>query len=166
LDFGTGSGCIAIALAAKCSSVRVVALDQSEAALAVARLNAGRNHVNERIEFIPSDGFRRLGTGSRFDLIVSNPPYIPSSEIATLQAEVRDFDPRAALDGGPDGLDFYRQLAAEGIAFLKPEGRIMVEFGDGQEDSVTSFFEAQSWIVEAIREDYTKRPRILIARCS
>lgn len=164
LDFGTGSGCIAIALAAKCPAAKVVALDASAEALVVARQNAERNRVADRIEFRHGDGFAALTAGSRFDLIISNPPYISSAEIATLQPEVRDFDPHPALDGGADGLVFYRRLAAEASTFLKSEGKIMLEFGDGQAADVKQTFEAQSWIVEAIREDYTKRPRILIAR--
>lgn len=164
LDFGTGSGCIAIALAAKCPSAKVVALDASAEALVVARQNAERNRVADRIEFRHGDGFAALTAGSRFDLIISNPPYISSAEIATLQPEVRDFDPPTALDGGADGLVFYRRLAAEASTVLKSEGKIMLEFGDGQAADVKQTFEAQSWIVEAIREDYTKRPRILIAR--
>jgi release factor glutamine methyltransferase len=99
-------------------------------------------------------------------LIISNPPYIPSAEIATLQPEVRDFDPRAALDGGPDGLDFYRKLAAEAKPFLKPDGKIVLEFGDGQAEGVRNIFETQKWIVEAVKEDYSHRARILIARLS
>lgn len=101
-----------------------------------------------------------------FDLVISNPPYIPSAEITTLQPEVRDFDPRAALDGGADGLDFYRKLAAEAGPFLKPDGKIMLEFGDGQEEAVKSIFETQKWIVEAVKEDYSQRARILIAKSS
>jgi release factor glutamine methyltransferase len=99
-----------------------------------------------------------------FDLISSNPPYIPSAEIATLQPEVRDFDPRSALDGGADGLDFYRRLAVEGKPFLKPGGKIMLEFGDGQADALQTMFAAEKWIVEAVKEDYSHRQRILIAR--
>jgi release factor glutamine methyltransferase len=101
-----------------------------------------------------------------FDLIISNPPYIPSAEIATLQSEVRDFDPRGALDGGADGLDFYRKLAVEAKPFLKPGGKIMLEFGDGQADAVRTIFEAEKWIVEAVKEDYSHRARILIAKSS
>ena len=78
--------------------------------------------------------------------------------------EVRDFDPRAALDGGADGLDFYRRLAVEAKAFLKPDGKIMLEFGDGQADAIKNLFESEKWIVEAVREDYSHRARILIAR--
>jgi len=185
LDFGTGSGCIAIALAAKCPSAKIMATDVSPDALVLAAKNAARNNVAERIEFVQGDGFaalqnvgqasclspsekKKLETGGtpvlHFDLIISNPPYVPSAEIATLQPEVRDFDPRAALDGGADGLDFYRKLAAEAKPFLKTDGKIMLEFGDGQADAIRTIFEAEKWIVEAVREDYSHRARILIAR--
>jgi release factor glutamine methyltransferase len=164
LDFGTGSGCIAIALAAKCPSVRIVALDVSAEALALAQQNALHNGINGRVEFRAGDGFDALKVAEQFDLIISNPPYIPSGEIASLQQEVRDFDPRGALDGGADGLDFYRRLATETGARLKPGGKIMLEFGDGQADALKTIFESQMWIVETVREDYSQRQRILIAR--
>jgi release factor glutamine methyltransferase len=189
LDFGTGTGCIAIALAAKCPSAKVVATDISPDALVLAKQNAGRHNAAERIEFLQSDGFAAFQSEGRvtrvpnseietkirdscnsslrkmdFDLIISNPPYIPSAEIATLQPEVRDFDPRGALDGGADGLDFYRKLAMESKPFLKPDGKIMLEFGDGQADAIRKIFETEKWIVEAVKEDYSRRARILIAR--
>jgi release factor glutamine methyltransferase len=185
LDFGTGTGCIAIALAVKCPSAKVVAADVSVEALALAKENATRNNVADRIEFVQGNGFaalqnvgqasclspsekKKLETGGtpvlHFDLIISNPPYIPSAEIATLQPEVRDFDPRAALDGGADGLDFYRKLAMEAKPFLKPGGKIMLEFGDGQTDTIRNIFETEKWIVEAVKEDYSHRQRILIAK--
>ena len=163
LDFGTGTGCIAIALAAKCPAAKIIATDISSEALALARENAARNNAAERIEFLPGNGFASLPGGMRFDLIVSNPPYIPSGEIAALQPEVRDFDPRVALDGGADGLDFYRKLATEARPFLKPTGKIMLEFGDGQADAIGKIFETEKWVVEAVREDYSHRQRILIA---
>jgi len=188
LDFGTGTGCIAIALAAKCPSVKIIATDVSPDALALAKQNAGRHNAAERIEFVQSDGFAALkdrwgerprepgenaiADGSpgvsphQFDLIISNPPYIPSVEIATLQSEVRDFDPRAALDGGADGLDFYRKLAMEAKPFLKPGGKIMLEFGAGQAEAIGKIFEAEKWIVEAVKEDYSQRERFLIAKSS
>jgi release factor glutamine methyltransferase len=165
LDFGTGSGCIAIALAAKCPAAKIIALDISPEALDIARQNAAKNNVAERIEFLQGDGFAALPKETQFDLIISNPPYIPSAEIAALEPEVRDYDPRGALDGGADGLDFYRRFASEARKFLKAEGKIMLEFGDGQGDSIRKIFEEQKWIVEAIREDYTQRQRILIAQC-
>jgi release factor glutamine methyltransferase len=186
LDFCTGSGCIAIALAAKCPNVRIVATDISAAALALAKENAARNNVAERIEFLQGDGFAALkdGWGERprepgladgqngspgvsphqFDLFVSNPPYIPSAEIQTLEAEVRDFDPHDALDGGADGLEFYRLIASQAKSFLKPGGKAMVEFGDGQAGALQKIFEMEKWIVEAVKEDYSHRARILIAR--
>jgi len=163
LDFGTGTGCIAIALAAKCPNAKIVATDISEEALSLAKENAARNNVAGRIEFLQSDGFAGLSTGSRFDLIVSNPPYIPSAEIETLQAEVRDFDPRSALDGGADGLDFYRTLAIEARPFLNADGKILLEFGDGQAEAIRRIFEDEKWIVEAVKDDYSRRARILIA---
>ena len=116
LDFGTGSGCLAIALACKCPAAEVYAIDISPEALALARQNAARHGVAERIRFLQGDGFAAVPEGARFDLIISNPPYIPSGEIASLQPEVRDYDPRRALDGGADGLDYGRRLAAEARA--------------------------------------------------
>ncbi len=164
LDFGTGSGCIAIALAVKCPRARVLGVDASAEALALAQQNAERNGAAERIQFAHGNGFAAVPSGQRFDLIISNPPYIASAEIATLSPEVRDFDPHAALDGGDDGLDFYRLLAARAADFLAPAGKLMVEFGDGQADALKKIFEMQMWIVEAVRADYTQRPRLLIAR--
>ena len=164
LDFGTGSGCLAIALATKSPQARITALDLSPGALALAKQNAATNKVAERIEFRQSDGFAALPEKTQFDLIVSNPPYIASAEITTLQPEVRDHDPRLALDGGADGLDFYRRLAADAPAFLKPDGKLMVEFGDGQADSLQQIFTAQKWVVEAVQADYSHRARTLIVR--
>jgi release factor glutamine methyltransferase len=164
LDFGTGTGCIAIALASECPDAKIVATDLSTYALALAKENAARNQVAERIEFLPGDGFTALPARTPFDLIISNPPYIPSAEIATLPPEVRDFDPHAALDGGADGLDFYRKISTEAERFLKPDGKIMVEFGDGQADAIKRIFEGEKWIVEAVKDDYSQRARILIAR--
>jgi release factor glutamine methyltransferase len=164
LDFGTGSGCLAIALASKCPAVEVYAIDISPEALALARQNAARHGVAERIRFLQGDGFAAAPEGAQFDLIISNPPYIPSGEIALLQAEVRDYDPHRALDGGVDGLDYGRRLAVECASFLKPHGRVMLEFGDGQAEGLREIFQQQLWIVEAVEEDYSHRPRIMVAR--
>ena len=191
LDFGTGTGCIAIALAVKCPTAIITATDVSPDALVLARENAARHNVAERIEFLQGDGFVALTSEGRvsrvpesnaamgigdsqssslrrmgFDLIISNPPYISSAEIATLQPEVRDFDPRGALDGGADGLDFYRLIASQAAAFLKPGGKVMLEFGDGQAEAIRHIFENEKWIVEAVKEDYSQRARILVARAS
>jgi release factor glutamine methyltransferase len=163
LDFGTGTGCIAVAVAAKCPAAKIFASDISAEALVLAKENVAKNKVSERIEFLHGDGFAALPQ-MQFDLIISNPPYIPTAEIETLQPEVKDFDPRAALDGGADGLDFYRMFAKQAKQFLKSDGKIMLEFGDGQSESIRQIFEAEKWIVEAIKADYSQRERILIAR--
>ncbi len=164
LDFGTGTGCIAIALASKCPDVKITALDVSPDALLLAKQNAAANKVAGKIKFLETNGFAALPQDKPFDLIISNPPYIPSAEIATLQPEVRDFDPRRALDGGADGLDFYRLIALQAAAFLEPGGKVILEFGDGQAEAVRRVFENEKWIVEAVKEDYSQRPRILIAK--
>ena len=163
LDIGTGTGCIAIALAAKCPNARITAVDTSADALALAAENAQKNNVADRIEFFQGDGFAAVPGRPQFELIISNPPYIPTAEIETLQPEVRDFDPRAALDGGSDGLDFYRMFAGQARQLLKPGGKVMVEFGDGQAPAIRKLFEDQNWIVEAVKDDYSQRARILIA---
>lgn len=163
-DLGTGTGCLAVTLAVKCPRAHVTAADISPAALALARDNAARHSVADRIQFLESDGFAALAPEAHFDLIVSNPPYIATDEIATLQPEVRDHDPRPALDGGADGLDFYRRLANEGAARLNPGGKLMVEFGEGQAPALEKIFTAQNWIVEAVRQDYSQRDRFLLAK--
>ena len=164
LDFGTGSGCLAIALAVRCPAAQMHALEISEAALAVARRNAQRHHVAERLHFHGGSDLAALPAGLQFDLLVSNPPYIASGEIASLQPEVRDHDPRSALDGGPDGLKFFRLLATEAAARMTPGGCAMLEFGDGQGEAVSDIFSQQGWRIEAIEKDYSGRARILIAR--
>jgi release factor glutamine methyltransferase len=164
LDFGTGTGCIAVALAVKCPTAKITATDVSTDALALAKENAMRNAVAGRVEFVQGEGFAALQKPvPLFDLIISNPPYIPSAEIATLQPEVRDFDPHNALDGGADGLDFYRMIASQAAVFLKSDGKVMLEFGDGQAGAIRRIFENEKWIVEAVKEDYSQRARILIA---
>jgi release factor glutamine methyltransferase len=164
LDLGTGTGCLAIGLALKCPAARIVAVDISGDALELARENARRNGVAERISFQPGDGFAALDGAERFNLIVTNPPYIASGEIAELAPEVRDHDPRLALDGGLDGLDFYRRLAVEAAAWLAPEGRLMAEFGDGQGPDITTIFSAQNWVVETVERDYSNKERLIVLR--
>jgi len=155
LDYGTGSGCVAVALAAHCPSAKIHALDISEKTLAVARANAGSHNIT----FHLGKAFPELPP---LDLLVSNPPYIPSGEIASLQPEVARFDPRIALDGGADGLDFYRRIASEALPLLAPDGRIMLEFGDGQETALPEIF-ARDWTIAEIKPDFAGKPRILIA---
>lgn len=164
LDFGTGSGCLAIALAANAPNVEVDAIDISTDALRTARQNAELRQVSNRIRFHQGDGFAALPDGRRFDLIVSNPPYIPTAEIETLEPEVRDHEPRGALDGGPDGLAFYRRLAAQAGAFLHPHGRLMLELNDHGAEQVREILMRAHWTVEAVELDYQQCQRILIAQ--
>ncbi len=139
LDIGTGSGCIAVALAGQFPGSTVKATDVSEAALTVTRRNAGRHAVN--IQFMAGSLFEPL-QGRRFDLIISNPPYIPTGDIAGLAPEVRDFDPSGALDGGADGLNIYRLLIPSAREHLNPGGWLLVEVGIGQADDVLRLFRA------------------------
>lgn len=142
LDIGVGSGCIAIALAKRLPNAMVTGTDISEPALAVARRNALKNGVD--VEFLSGSMLEPLG-GRRFDLIVSNPPYIPTADIDGLQPEVRDFEPRGALDGGPDGLDAYRMLVPAVPDYLNPGGWLLVEIGIGQAGSVMELFKANGF---------------------
>lgn len=138
LDIGTGSGCIAVALAKHLPDAKVTATDVSEAALAVARRNAERAGVN--VEFLRGSLLEPVA-GRHFDLIVSNPPYIPTADIAGLEPEVRDFEPIGALDGGKDGLDAYRSLVPSAVSCLNPGGWLVVEVGKGQAVAVRELFE-------------------------
>jgi release factor glutamine methyltransferase len=138
LDVGTGSGALAVALAHEWPACMVTAIDISAPALAVAAENAGSNGVVERIRFVPQN-LQGLPAGP-FDLIVANPPYIPSGELAALMPEVRDFEPRLALDGGSDGLDAYRALALQADQVLTPGGWLLVEVGIGQAPAVQALF--------------------------
>lgn len=163
LDLGTGSGCLAIALAKNAPLAEVHATDVSPQALEVARRNAESNAVADRIRWRQGDFLAAAPAKARFDLIVSNPPYIPSARIETLEPEVRAHEPRAALDGGADGLDFYRRLAAEASSFLRPGGRLMVELDDDGAEATRAIFLGENWVIEAIEMDYNQTPRILIA---
>ena len=137
LDIGTGSGCIAVSLQKLFTNAAVTATDISEAALTVARRNAEKHGVD--IEFLAGSLFAPVA-GRRFDLIVSNPPYIPSADIESLEQEVRDYDPRSALDGGKDGLEIYRVLIPAAVTCLHPGGWLLVEIGTGQSEDVEQMF--------------------------
>ncbi len=140
LDVGTGSGCLAITLVAELDGATALATDISSDALETARSNAVSIGVAQRISFERRDML--AGIRGPFDVLVSNPPYIPSDEIAGLEPAVRSFDPLASLDGGADGLDFYRQLI-DGAAGLVPSGIIAVEVGAGQADEVAGLAEGR-----------------------
>ena len=161
-DFGTGSGCIAVTLAKRLAKAKVIASDISDEALRLAKANAEQHEVIKRVEFRQADG-SALAAVEQVQLIVSNPPYIPTSEIAALEPEVRDYDPRLALDGGRDGLEFYRMLARLGQVALTPGGSLIAEFGDGQEDEIESIFRKSTWPSVRFAEDFCGKPRIVIA---
>ena len=170
LDLGTGSGCIAVALASQLPQARVWACDVSVEALAVARTNAVAHNVAGRITFMRADMRQRLeghpqGAAPTFDLIVSNPPYIAGPEFATLQAEVRDWEPRLALDGGKDGLDFYRRLLQDCPVQLRPGGWLVMEIGSTQSEAVMRMARSQDNLSECrLSYDHAGLPRVVSVR--
>ena len=165
LDVGTGSGCIALALAAENPFVRLVAVDVSEAAVEVARRNAARLGLGGRVDVRHGDLLADLPARARFDLIVSNPPYIPEAEYRTLEPNVRDYEPRLALHGGEDGLDVYRRLIPAAAARLRPGGVLAVEVGAGQAAAVRALFAAAGAFETALeRADLAGIPRVVFAR--
>ncbi|MDB4986535.1 MAG: putative N(5)-glutamine methyltransferase PrmC [Myxococcaceae bacterium] len=153
LDLCTGSGAIAVSLAAERLERALVASDLSPAALAIAQQNAERHGVLERVELRQGDLFDVLGPDERFACVTINPPYIAASELATLQADVRDFEPRMALDAGSDALSFYRRIALAVGAHLEAGAGVFVEVGFGQAADVRALFEAQGFTgVHALRD--------------
>ena len=160
LDLGTGTGAICLALLHEFREASGVGTDISEDALATAKANADLNGLGERFEVLQSDWFSQVR--GRFDVIVSNPPYIPSADIAGLDREVREHDPLAALDGGTDGLAPYRIIANQADQYLAEDGFVGVEFGWNQMAAVQAIFEAAGFIVRHAIRDYGGRDRALI----
>jgi release factor glutamine methyltransferase len=161
LDIGTGSGALLLALLSELTQARGTATDISAAALAVARANAERLNLASRCTFIECNIAE--GVPGPFDLIVSNPPYIAHADIATLEPEVRDYDPALALDGGQDGLDVYRAIARDARRLLAPGGWLIVELGAGQESAVRTLFTQAGLTVAGVRNDLAGIPRALSA---
>ncbi len=161
LDIGTGSGALLLALLRELPNAIGTGTDISSAALEIARANAARNDLGLRCAFIACD--IAAGVPGPFDLIVSNPPYVARGEIATLAPEVRDYDPSIALDGGSDGLDGYRAIAAAARRLLAPGGRLVVELGVGQEGTVRALFTNAGLNVGAAHDDLAGIPRALSA---
>ena len=156
-DFGAGSGAICISILKFVKTARAVAVDISAAALEVAKFNAEKFHVEDRIEFFCGDLFAPL-TG-KFNAIVSNPPYIPTCELETLQAEVKQ-EPRLALDGGEDGLNFYRRIISDAPSFLVSGGLLAVEIGVNQASEVKKIFKAANFIDITILKDLAGIERV------
>ena len=167
LELGTGSGAIAVALATELPQAQIVATEISPAALAIARRNASRNGVSDAIRFLEGDLFSALAEDleNYFDLIISNPPYIPRDEISTLDAEVSRWEPHAALDGGVDGLDFYRRIAEQAPAYLRQYGAVAVEIGAAMGAVVSALFRNRAAYVDTqVHQDYSGRDRVMLAR--
>jgi release factor glutamine methyltransferase len=166
-DVGTGSGCLAVALAYELPHAQVIATDISAAALEIAKRNAARHNVTDRIEFVETDLLSALPNipddGPYFDLIVSNPPYIAESEAAALPREVRDHEPHSALFGGPTGFEVYDRLVAESETRLRDRGILVLELGHESAAHVQSLFDAApaAWTKVAVTMDLAGIPRVL-----
>ena len=162
IDVGTGSGCLAVILAIEFASATVVAIDSSAAALDVARQNAARHNVSERVALVHGDLLDDVQVSA--DLIVSNPPYVPDADAPTLQPEVARYEPASALYAGPDGLGVIRRLLAAAADRLAPEGRLIVEFGFGQESAVRDAALQSGWTTDRVRRDLQGIPRVAVLR--
>jgi len=160
LDLGTGTGAIALALLSVLPEATATGVDLSEDALATASRNAERLGFASRFSALRSDWFAKVS--GRYHVIAANPPYIPSEDIGNLQDEVRDFDPRLALDGGVDGLSPYRIIAAEAARFLETGGRIAVEFGHTQRNEVTTIFSGAGYRLAGAFSDLGGNDRVLV----
>ncbi|MFL5339727.1 MAG: peptide chain release factor N(5)-glutamine methyltransferase [Gemmataceae bacterium] len=164
LDVGTGSGCIAIAIAQRNKSAIVTAIDLSADALDVAKRNAARHGLAERIRFLAGDLLAPLPADERFDVIVSNPPYISQPELAALPRHVRDFEPRIALDGGPDGFAVYDRLIPAAVERLAPGGHLLLEIGATRDEGVRRRIVAAGLEPGPTLRDDAKLPRVVTAR--
>jgi release factor glutamine methyltransferase len=160
LDLGVGSGAVALAILAERPHGKALGIDISEEALAVARDNAAHLGLEARLALMRGDWTFGLGDQS-FDLVVSNPPYIPTADIETLEPEVRDHEPRLALDGGPDGLDAYRRLAPEVLRVLRGEGLFAFEIGHDQADAVKAILKAAGGQDLRVHRDLAGRDRVV-----
>ena len=166
LDLCTGSGCIGLAIANRVKDAKVTLAEISKEALAVAKKNITDQKLSGRVSCIVSDA---LGEPSsflgKFDLIVSNPPYITTQEMTELPGSVKDYEPHLALHGGDDGLDFYRAIAKNYLKALKPGGYLCFEFGMGQGDDVCRILEENSYTILERSRDYNDRERAVLAQC-
>lgn len=166
IDLGTGSGCIAISIAVRNSRVRGLAADISEAALSMAHRNAVKHGVSNRIELIHSDLFNSVPRGTRYDMVVSNPPYIPSGDIGGLASDVKDHEPRSALDGGEDGYAVVDRILEGAAGYLIPEGWLLLEVGIEQADRVVEKAKASGWQHIKTINDVEGVPRVVQLKSS
>ena len=163
LDLCAGSGCVGLAVASQCPQVRVVLGEIDDSALKICRQNIRRNSLSARVMPIQMDARKKPARSlGEFQCIVSNPPYIPTGDIAGLEASVRDYEPHMALDGGADGMDFYRSIAEQWKEALTPGGRIYFEVGIGQADAVLRLMRSQGFGDLQIIKDHHKIPRVVL----
>lgn len=159
-DIGIGSGAVAVSIAKNVENVFVYGTELSQTGLDVARRNVEHVGVQDKVQLLNGDLLEPL-ISKKFDLIVSNPPYIASGEIDNLQPEIAKYEPKIALDGGPDGLDYYRRLSAEAPDYLKADGILAVEVGFGQSDSVKTIFESNGFQNVRSVNDYGGIERVI-----
>lgn len=165
LDLCTGSGCIGLAIARKVKDARVTLADVSREALAVAKKNVQLQHMNNRVTCVQVDAKKPAPAFlGKLDLIVSNPPYVTTAEMETLEPSVKDFEPHLALDGGEDGLDFYRAIIRNFDDVLNPGGFFCFEFGMGQGDAVCMLLERAGYTIVERKADYRGVERAVLAR--
>ena len=165
LDLCTGSGCIGLAIASRVKDARVTLADISKEALTVAKKNITRNHMSGRVACVVADALKEpSGFLGKFDLIVSNPPYITSEDMVDLPLSVKNYEPHLALHGGDDGLDFYRAIAENYKAALQPGGYLCFEFGENQGDAVCEILETNGYTILERSRDYNDRERAVIAQ--
>jgi release factor glutamine methyltransferase len=160
-DVGTGSGCIAISILRNRPQARAVAIDVSRNAIAVARRNARRHSVDDRMTFVVSDCFEAISKTPTFDLVVSNPPYVHEQTVPYLQREVRDYEPRIALTPGGDGLSMIRRLLSESPLVIKSGGYLLIEMGFDQGDAVLRLVDTKIWRLLDTHKDLQGIPRTL-----
>lgn len=163
LDIGTGSGAITVSLAKYIENSKVMSFDISDIPLEVGKVNAINNEVDNKIEFVKSDVFSAIkDTEKQFDVIVSNPPYIPKKDIETLHTQVKDYEPYNALEGGEDGLDFYRQITKESIDYLKQGGILAYEVGHDQAEDVSEIMKSYGYTKIYKKKDIQGIDRVVI----
>lgn len=153
LEIGTGSSCLIVALVKALSDASATAIDISDKALQIAEKNISQHQLSTKIKLLQSDLFERLATNNKFNIILSNPPYIPSNEIGLLAMEVQNYDPILALDGGKDGLDFYRSIAKKSRNYLQKNGSLYLEIGVNQFTAIRDIFEKEGWHFEKHQKD-------------
>ena len=165
LDLCTGSGCIGLAIASRVKDARVTLADISKEALTVAKKNITRNHMSGRVACVVADALKEPSAFlGKFDLIVSNPPYITSEDMVDLPLSVKNYEPHLALHGGDDGLDFYRAIAENYKSALQPGGYLCFEFGMEQGNAVCEILESNGYTILERSRDYNDRERAVIAQ--